>query len=257
MAEEFDALFRGEFTYPGGFSKLVQDTPEHRQPYDGMAEFLDGLNAIGLAQLQDRHLPADPPEPPKSPVTAAEKYAQLSAEFAGRPALLAVHGLVIAAARRATPPAIAEDMFQTLWQHHALFLLAELDIRWKLSALQTFRDFGTSEAQRRTAAELTVFFNMMKLYESERLFSGHRAPDPFGLDHRAAGRLPLRLSAYSLKGGDLDRNMLGHLWLSAEEDPVLRPLACHLLTAVNRDKGTVFRRFRLMRRALKRRTKGQ
>ncbi len=31
------------------------------------------------------------------------------------------------------------------------------------------------------------------------------------------------LTGYSLRAGDLDRNLLGMIWQSAEADPVLRP----------------------------------
>lgn len=245
-------MFKGNFTYPGGFAKLVDNAPEARPQYDGMQDLLQEITAHGLNPLAQTTLPKSTASEDQ-PETAAEKYAQLRAQFSGHPELLALHALTIAAARRRNPPAIAQQLFLDIWQHHAPLLLANLDTRWKISALVTFRDFGTTEAQRRCASELSVFFNLTKLYESERLYSGLTPDTAFSITNRIRAHLPLRFSPYSLRGGDLDRNLLAMLWLSAEEDPILRPLACNLLTAVNKDKNTLFRRLRLMKRAFKNR----
>ncbi|MCP4819015.1 MAG: hypothetical protein GY883_07490 [Shimia sp.] len=243
---------KGNFTYPGGFAKLVNNAPEARLQYSGIDAFLSDLSAEGLGSLAQNTLPESPPAEDLAE-SAAEKYAQLRTQFSGQSELLALHALTIAAARRRDPPAIAQQLFLDIWQHHAPPLLKHLDTRWKISALVTFRDFGTTEAQRRCASELSVFFNLTKLYESERLYSGFTPDTAFPILNRTRAHLTLRLSPYSLRGGDLDRNLMAMLWLSAEEDPILRPLACNLLTAVNKDKNTLFRRLRLMKRAFKNR----
>jgi len=56
------------------------------------------------------------------------------------------------------------------------------------------------------------------------------------------------MDAYSLGGGGLDVNMLGRLWQDAGNDPVIAPLARHLLEALIADDRTIFRRLRLMKR---------
>jgi hypothetical protein len=134
-------------------------------------------------------------------------------------------------------------------------MLRHLETRWALSALLTFRIFGENEVQRTTAAEMDVLFSMMKLYESERVYSGFAPGQPFRLSRRKSHELPFGLAGYSLSRGDLDRNMLGRLWVNAEEDPVLRPLACHLLTQLNREPRGVFRRLKLMKRERRERRK--
>ena len=253
--------FQSEFTYPNGFADLVENVPSRRDPYPEMQETLQTFSAPGLAALAETITTApdsrDFPDIDPLPKPAPLKYLELRREFDGQPALLPLHALTIAAARRANPPEIARSLFLEMWRDHAPFLLEHLDRRWQLSALQTFRDFGETEGQRRAASELTVFFALTKLYETERLYSGIKAKKPFPTDTRARGGLPMGLTGYSLRAGDLDRTLLGMLWQSAEADPLLRPLACRLLTDLNRDRASLFRRLRLMRRDWKRRHKAK
>ena len=251
--------FQSEFTYPNGFADLAEYVSSQRAPYPGMDETLRRAAAPGLAALTETPAqapePSAFPDPEPLPKSAALKYLELCREFHGKPELLALHALTIAASRRSDPPEIARTVFLDIWRNHAEFLLDHLDRRWQLSAIQTFRDFGDTEVQRRSASELTVFFALTKLYETERLYSGVKAKKPFSLGARARGGLPMGLVGYSLRAGDLDRNLLGMLWQTAEADPLLRPLACRLLTDLNRDPNTLFRRLRLMRRAWKRQHK--
>lgn len=243
--------FRGEFTYPDGFGSLIKKAPQQRPQYEGMQSLLEELHSDGLHVLCSELLEPVDKLDVEMPSAAIEKYQNIRAEFPNRPKLLALHGLVIVASRRRNPPEIASTLFQQIWRDHSKVLLEQLDTRWKLSALQTFRDLGENEVQRRCAGELMVFFNMMKLYETERLFGGVPSSEAYDFQRRAPAKLPLNLTPYSIRHGDLDRTLLGMLWLAAEQDPVLEPLACHLLTAINRDRLNIFRRLRLMRRAIK------
>ena len=250
--------FQSEFTYPNGFADLANAVASRRDPYPGMDEVLRRVASQGFEALRDAPAHAPPPAAPETtPKTASAKYLELCGEFAGQPEILALHALTIAASRRADPPEIARTLFLSLWRDHARFLLDHLDRRWQLSALQTFRDFGDTEAQRQSATGLTVFFALTKLYETERLYSGTKARKAFPIDARAGGGLPMGLTGYSLRGGDLDRNLLGMLWQDAEADPLLRPLACRLLTDLNRDRAGLFRRLRRMRRDWKRKHKSR
>lgn len=236
-----------ELTYKGGFTKLIPQAGKQASHYAGMAELLVTLTRNGLDSLEAHPTPAPESFNP-APVTAPEKLDQLCNEFASQPMLLTVHALVIAASRRKDPPDIARTIFLNMWRQKPSVLLHHLDMRWALSALLTFRIFGENEVQRTTAAEMDVLFSLMKLYESERLYSGFAPDQPFRLSRRNSHELPFGVAGYSLSRGDLDRNMLGRLWVGAEEDPVLRPLACHLLNQLNREPRGIFRRLKLMRR---------
>lgn len=51
-------------------------------------------------------------------------------------------------------------------------MFEHLDPRWLVSAITTFGDHGSTEVQRRVGQSMTVLFGAMKLYESERRYSG-------------------------------------------------------------------------------------
>lgn len=158
-----------------------------------------------------------------------------------------LHGLLIAHSRRTEQPAHFPALFCRLWEEEADFLIEHLDARWLVSAATTFGDHGLTPQQRQMGQSLSVLFNTMKLYETERLYSGQDSDRPFTLAHRSDKGLPMQMDAFALTSGGLDVNMLGRLWLQAEEDAVMRPLAQRLLTLLIEDDKTVFRRLRIMR----------
>lgn len=234
-----------EATYPGGFADLLPK-PGKRRPYDGMAALIAPLLDTPLQTLWDT--PVEPPATrPERCDTAAEKLADVAEGFIGQPMILAIHALTIAAARRNDPPDAARRLFLRIWRDCPHEMIDALDTRWKLSALQTFALWGDTEAARRGGATLTVFFQMLKLTETERLYAGFGPERTFRITGAASDPLPLELQRYSMRRGDLDRNMLGQLWLDAEADPTLRPLACHLLNALNREQRGLFHRLKRMR----------
>ena len=89
----------------------------------------------------------------------------------------------------------------------------------------------------------------MKIYESERAFSGLRPQEPFRVRDRNKAPLPMGMKDFSVLQGDLEANLLAPLWRDAKHAPATGRLARHLLTLLNQDDGTVFRRFALMRQA--------
>jgi hypothetical protein len=119
--------------------------------------------------------------------------------------------------------------------------------RWLISTVTTFADHGQTDVQRRVGQSLTVLFGMMKLYESERLYSGVPAAQEYLFGKRSHTALPMELSAYSIHKGDLDLHLLGRLWKDAETDVVFRPVCFALLHRLNQSDDTVFRRLRVMR----------
>ncbi|WP_163851003.1 glycosyltransferase family 2 protein [Pseudooceanicola aestuarii] len=234
----------GSTTY-GGFTKVIAQMEGRRDPFVmGPGEGLPPAD-LDVAPLKTA-LAGDPGACAASPTTFAYKVRELHEEFAGRPQILWLHGLLIAHLRRRTQPAQTAVLFRRLWTEEADFLLDHLDARWLVSAVTTFADHGETEAQRRVGHTLNVLFNMMKLYETERLFS----PTPPDRPHdgrRQKADLPMQMDAFAISSGGLDVNLLGRIWQDAAEDPVIRPLAHHLLELLEADPATVFRRLRLMR----------
>jgi hypothetical protein len=234
-------------TYPGGFPAILRQMAARLDPlHFAEGEALPPLDT-DLAPLKtdmvDRADTADSP----SRSSFARKRRELADEFHGQPALLLLHGLLVANLRRNEQPPHCAALFQRLWAEDGDWLCAHLDARWLVSAITTFGDHGVTETQRRVGQTLSVLFGTMKLYETERLYSGFAPDAAFPVGKRAARRLPLDMAAYALAGGGLDVNMLGRLWLDAGDDPVIGRPARHLLDRLIHDRSGVFRRLRAMR----------
>lgn len=234
-------------TYPGGFRAVVSQMEKRQDPlvYD-TGESLPPLE-VDFAPLKARTMVKHAPELGGSRSTYARKYRELAKQFAGRPALLHLHGLLIANLRRKGQPKHTAALFTRMWTEESDYLMTHLDARWLVSAITTFGDHGQTPEQRQLGQALSVLFGMMKLYETERLYSGRTPERPFPLKERSAKQLAMEMDPYAISSGGLDVNLLGGLWLQAEQDPVLGPLAQRLLTLLIEDDKTVFRRLRIMR----------
>jgi len=235
-------------TYPGGFDAVLAQMEGRRAPMT----FAHGEGfpppGTDLSHLKDETIGKPSRSLRTSTSTFAAKSRELHREFEGRPALCLLNATLIACLRRRAQPPGTAELFAQLWAEHADFLIAHLDARWLVSSITTFGDHGLTQAQRVTGTAMNVLFNTMKLHETERLFSGTAPDTPFE-GPKAAGPLALQMDAYAIVGGGLDVNMLGRIWLDAAEDPVIAPLAHHLLEALNADGRNVFKRLRLMREA--------
>lgn len=238
----------GSSTY-GGFRRVIAQMEERRAPMTyGPGEALPPAG-LDLAPLKTR-LVTPVQEPFRSSRSGfAHKLREMATEFEGLPELLALHGLLIANLRRRDQPPQAAPLFLRMWREEADFLLENLEARWLVSAVATFAEHGETEVQRRIGQSLNVLFSTVKLYETERLHSGAEPWEPFAEIRKRPRRLTLMLSAYSIQSGGLDVNMLGRLWQDAAGDPVIGPLARHLLTRLDADERNIFRRLKRMRAA--------
>lgn len=235
-------------TYPGGFDAILTQMEGRREPLAYAGD--EGLPPLGVdfAPLKTARTSARAPEVAGSTSSYARKLRELSEEFDGQPQLLRLHGLLIAHLRRRSAPDHTAALFQRLWAEEAAWLLARLDARWMVSAITTFGDHGATEVQRRLGQTLGVMFGMMKLYETERLYAPADPDRAFDWRKGMQQPLALQMDPYGFGGGGLDVNLLGRLWQDAGNDPVLAPLARHLLEMLIRDPRTVFRRLRLMKK---------
>ncbi|MEE2944967.1 MAG: hypothetical protein VX444_07325 [Pseudomonadota bacterium] len=232
-----------EKTYPEGFDALMQRARMRRVPMS----MEDGEDLPGLdADLHVMRTELTIAEPLKSDSSFAKKARQLQQEFEGQPQLCWLNGFVIANLRKEDQPDHAAELFQKIWAEHSEFLLRWLPLRWLVSSITTFGDRGVNEAQRSLGRSMTMLFGMIKLYEFERLYTGKKPAVPHSTDHKINTALPLDIPSYSLKGGGLDVALLTRLWADSDKDPVIEPLAKHLLNAINDDPGTLFRRLQVM-----------
>lgn len=232
--------------YPGGLPGILEHMNQRRAPLgfaDG--EALPPLDC-DLVQLARQTVPR-PGAAPDSPSDHARKSWEIARELHGQNALLHLNGLLIAHLRKQSQPPHTARLFVRLWTEQADLLIDRMDLRWKVSSLTTFGDHGLTATRRSVGLGLSTLFGAMKLYESERLYSGRDADRPFTLDGRAKGPLPLEMNAYSLINGGLDVNLIGRLWEEAAKDDVIRPLAQDMLQRLIDDPRTVFRRLHRLR----------
>jgi hypothetical protein len=237
-------------TYEGGFQAVIERMQARQKPLSfAIAEALPpldtDLNAL-KTRIVNAHEPNAMPRA-KDQSGNTRKSLELNEEFVGLPEICKLHGLLIAHLRKSDQPAHTMALFTRIWGEHANFMFEHLDPRWLVSAITTFGDHGTTEVQRRVGQSMTVLFGAMKLYESERLYSGFPPESEFKLKRLVHSKLPLNMDRYALVSGGLDINMLGRLWVDAADDPVIAPLAHHLLNLLNADPSTVFRRFKTLR----------
>lgn len=237
-------------TYEGGFDAVVErmqarqaplsfDQGESLPPLKVPLEVLKSEVVRDLAKIEIPRV--------KDQSGHFRKSLELTQEFLGMPELCRLHALLIAHLRKSDQPDHTMALFTRIWTQEAEFLFEHLDPRWLVSAITTFGDHGQTETQRRVGQSMTVLFASMKLYESERLYSGFGPENEFKLKRLVHSKLPLNMDRYALVSGGLDINMLGRLWVDAKQDEVIAPLAHHLLNLLNADPGTVFRRFLTLR----------
>ncbi|MCH2164627.1 MAG: glycosyltransferase family 2 protein [Marinovum sp.] len=243
-------------TYPGGIEAVLAQMEGRLDPLNfAEGEALPPLDA-DLVEMTQSRVPSaqeDPLRAIRAQSSNHRKFLSLRTELAGRSELAVLHGLLVAHLRKSAQPPHTAALFQRLWAEQSDHLLEELNPRWQVSAITTFGDHGMTTTQRRVGATLSVLFNTMKLYETERRYSGFRADRPFSLDTHGTGPLPLQMDGFSIKSGGLDINMLGRLWKDAEDDEVIQPLAHALLDQLIHDPRTIFRRLRTMRARIERR----
>ena len=242
-------------TYPGGIQAVLKQM-EGRRDALGFAkdEALAGLDT-DLHALTELIVPNPEKQPEfERPFRSDHhrKTFEVRRELYGSSELCALHGLTIAHLRKRSFPDHAPALFQKIWAEEYDHLLKHLDARWLVSAITTFGDHGVNAIQRSTGLALSTLFGTMKLYENERLYSGKTPDKPFALKDKVRASLPLEMDPYSITSGGLDVNMLGRLWQEACQDPVVAPLAQHLIDLLIHDDRTVFRRLMTMRKRKKR-----
>lgn len=229
--------------YEGGLSGLQNWHLSKRTPFSGVEAVLPAAN-VDLEALRAEIVPRRESEPAEHPGNSARrKEVALQKLFEGQSRLLLLHALLIAILRRTDPPEEAVALFLRIWREQGTFMAQNLNARWMISAATTFADFGTTANQRALGMGLSVMFDMMKLHDSERRLSGQSGRKPF--DRTPGWRntpLAFDLDPYSLKGGDLDKNMLARLWNLSQAEPVMRPLGEAMLGLVMKDRHTIFAR---------------
>ena len=234
-------------TYPDAPGGVIDRWNTRRGPVVyGRGESLPPLD-IDLAPLAAQKVPEGELTPDVPLSHYKRKLWQLRRDLEGKSELAVLNANLIVHLRRATFPAHAPALFRRVWAEQGTTLMAELSSRWLISSIITFGDFGETEDQRRIGLSLNVLFSLMKLYEFERLSSGLGPDELFRQKRKRGTKLPLGMLDFGIDGGGLDYNLLAPIWKAAMEEPVVGPLACHLLDRLNADPSNLFRRLQGMR----------
>jgi hypothetical protein len=245
-------------TFEGGIASLIPRWEKRRLPFVVAKKNALPPADVDLAALRDVPVVVDQAKAqPKRSNRFTKRVRLAKVEFSGQSSLCLLNALLIMNLRKESAPPDSAVLFRRLWREHDDVLLGQLSGRWLISSLITFAHHGETEADRRCGQSMNVLFSLMKLYESERLYSGHQADEPFDPRKRGVGVLPMGMSSFAIRGGDLETNFLAPLLVDARNAPNAGRLAMHLLDVLNHDSRTLFRRLALMRGILAKNVKDQ
>lgn len=106
-----------------------------------------------------------------------EHLANLRTEFAGKPEILWHHARLIVLLRRGVDTERVFAQFLELWNEEADYLCNELNLRWLVSATDTFADHSDDPAVKAQATLVSVLVNTIKIYETERVLAAQKPAD--------------------------------------------------------------------------------
>jgi hypothetical protein len=229
--------------YDGGFLALLSEHDKRQEPYLNAEIVLPPLD-VDLEGLHGDLVPAATHKPTAFPKQSAQrKWTKLQNEFEGQSALLLVHAMTVSILRRRSAPQAAKDLFLRMWSEQGARLAEALPTRWLTAAAMTFADHGENADQRSLGMGLSLLFDLVKLHDSERRISGQAGDMPFRRQKTVRPTaMPLDMTPYALRNGDLDRVVLTRLWALCEQDATIRPLGVQMLWMVMSDRRTIFGR---------------
>lgn len=141
-----------------------------------------------------------------------QHHATLRQEFSGQPELCFHHAMLIVMIRREIDVANTFLRFQNLWQQHEAWLLEHVNIRWLVSACDTFADHSQNASERSLALTTALLMNTVKVYETENVMTEHH---PIQYDSKMVHKvqqeaIPLfeGMSCFTIGSDDTLRNMV-------------------------------------------------
>lgn len=141
--------------------------------------------------------------------------ANLRREFSGQSELLLHHASLVVLIRREVRLSESVSGFEDLWVQEAEFLCRHSNLRWLISAADTFADHARDPQTRAVAIMATLLGNTVKISESDRHIHGAEtlAPLPERIERLQAGMVPLfdGLSVFKAGSDDMLRNMYWRL----------------------------------------------
>ncbi|WP_168384229.1 hypothetical protein [Acinetobacter indicus] len=176
-----------------------------------------------------------------------EHIEQLKQEFVGQPQLNHYHASLIVLIRREVDSQNNYAKFKALWLAERDFLLRSLNIRWLISACDTFIDFDEDACLKATLMNAVVLINTLKLQETERFLCDQSITEnPEHQQHLQHQRYALfdGTSAFAVGTDDTLRNMRWRLEQVCEIHPLGR-IVIEIFDRLQRDENNnVYSRFK-------------
>lgn len=176
-----------------------------------------------------------------------EHIEQLQQEFVGQPQLNHYHASLIVLIRREVDSQNNYAKFKALWLAERDFLLRSLNIRWLISACDTFIDFDEDACLKATLMNAVVLINTLKLQETERFLCDQSITEnPQHQQHLQHQRYALfdGTSAFAVGTDDTLRNMRWRLEQVCEIH-LLGQIVIEIFDRLQRDENNnVYSRFK-------------
>ena len=100
-----------------------------------------------------------------------EHFSALRNEFIGQSELCYTHAKIIVLIRRDFNSKKHFALFEQLWKKEKDYLLKNLNIRWLISATDTFADFSEDDAIKSLSIACSCLLNTVKIQESEHFIT--------------------------------------------------------------------------------------
>ena len=100
-----------------------------------------------------------------------EHFVALRDEFVGQSELCYTHAKIIVLIRRDFDSENHFALLEQLWKEEKDYLLKNLNMRWLLSATDTFADFSDNDAIKGLSLACSCLLNTVKIQESERFLT--------------------------------------------------------------------------------------
>lgn len=215
---------------------------QHRKRWGGSKHV---ATPTDIAALKTNILDGSPVQTRGSEKSLDQHLQNLRTEFAGQSELLWHHAKLVVLIRRDVSTRKTYQEFRTLWDTEYEFLCSALNIRWLVSATDTFAEHDPDVATRSVAMMTSMLANLIKMQESERYIVNAKAAqvDPDRVAHLQENLVPLfeGMSCFTVGTDDTLRNMRWRLEPFFKQGP-----AGYILETVwtrLQKEDTVFNRF--------------
>ena len=165
-----------------------------------------------IAAMKTRVLDAGPPSQTRGSSKSLDRHIEnLRSEFSGQPELLWHHARLIVLIRREYRTVETYERFRALWDEEHAFLCDRLNVRWLISAADTFAEHDRESDVGTVAMMTSLLANTIKLYESERYLcnAATLSPEPARIAHVKKELAPLfeGMSCFTVGTDDTLRNV--------------------------------------------------